>query len=185
MCLCRGVVLPGDWGFFVPYLVGGTSIAVLAIGSLNPSLLQGGIEAVAMIASPDTKDRVVRHEAAHFLTAYLLGVPITGYSIGVGEAHTDLCEAGLGRSIFKEGGAYRATHTYTLDSCLSHSQSHSLLCTFTDVAVAAAALSHCVIHTYIHTYIYTYIQASRFRISRDSVSLQWLEWQGRRFTTRK
>jgi hypothetical protein len=45
LCLCSVVAvaaqfLPGDWGFFVPYLVGGISIAVLAIGSTAPGLLQ-------------------------------------------------------------------------------------------------------------------------------------------------
>lgn len=35
-----GNVLPGDWGFFSSYLIGGISIAVLAIGSTAPGLLQ-------------------------------------------------------------------------------------------------------------------------------------------------
>ena len=35
-----GVALPGDWGFFSSYLIGGIALAVLAIGSVNPGLLQ-------------------------------------------------------------------------------------------------------------------------------------------------
>lgn len=36
--------LPGDWGFFSAYLVGGISLAVLAIGSINPGILQFAID---------------------------------------------------------------------------------------------------------------------------------------------
>ncbi|GMP62396.1 hypothetical protein CsSME_00024516 [Camellia sinensis var. sinensis] len=28
--------LPGDWGFFVPYLIGSISLVVLAVGSISP-----------------------------------------------------------------------------------------------------------------------------------------------------
>lgn len=38
---------------------------------------------------PDYKDRVLRHEAAHFLIGYLLGVPAVSYDLGIGrEVHT-------------------------------------------------------------------------------------------------
>uniref|UniRef100_A0A453DA92 Uncharacterized protein n=1 Tax=Aegilops tauschii subsp. strangulata TaxID=200361 RepID=A0A453DA92_AEGTS len=34
--------LPGDWGFFVPYLTGSISLVVLAIGSISPGSSAGG-----------------------------------------------------------------------------------------------------------------------------------------------
>ena len=54
-------------GFFVPYLVGGISIAVLAVGSTAPGLLQFAIDRFSLVF-PDYRERTTRHEAAHFLT---------------------------------------------------------------------------------------------------------------------
>lgn len=92
--------LPGDWGFFLSYLTGGVSLGVLAIGSVNPSILQFAIDWFSQIF-PDYKGRVVAHEAAHFLTAYLLGVPVSGYSLMVGKEHTDFAEAALQRRLIE------------------------------------------------------------------------------------
>ena len=36
--------------------------------------------------SPQHRERVVRHEAGHFLVAYFLGIPITGYTLSAWEA---------------------------------------------------------------------------------------------------
>lgn len=94
LALISGLVLPGDWGFFVPYLIGGISIAVLAVGSTAPGLLQFAINQFSQVY-PDYRERCVRHEAAHFLVGYLLGVPISGYSLDVGYVHTDFVEAKL------------------------------------------------------------------------------------------
>jgi hypothetical protein len=90
--------LPGDWGFFGMYLSGGISILVLAIGSTAPGLLQIPINAFSSLF-PDFRDRVLRHEAAHFLIAYLLGVPIVDYSLDISSAHTDLLEYRLQRKL--------------------------------------------------------------------------------------
>lgn len=86
--------LPGDWGFWGAYLTGGISIAVLAIGSTNPGILQFAIDSFSKIF-PDYKERVVKHEAAHILAAHVLGVPVAGYSLMLGKEHTDLAEAAL------------------------------------------------------------------------------------------
>lgn len=109
--------LPGDWGFFSSYLIGGISLVVLAIGSINPGILQFAIDrfrqAVAQgnscdgfshhvvphldapydapmlkccsVVFPDYKQRVVAHEAAHFLAGYLLRVPVANYSLMLGK----------------------------------------------------------------------------------------------------
>jgi hypothetical protein len=80
-------------GFFVPYLSGGVSIAVLAIGSTAPGLLQVGIDFFSRVF-PDYRERMLKHEAGHFLVAYLCGVPVTAYSLDLGKEHTDLLVRG-------------------------------------------------------------------------------------------
>ena len=93
-----GATLPGDWGFFSSYLVGSISFVVLGIGSVNPGILQFAIDSFSQLW-PDYKERVCRHEAAHFLTAHLLGVPVANYSLLLGKEHTDLAEAALQRRL--------------------------------------------------------------------------------------
>lgn len=91
--LC-GALLPGDWGFFSSYLVGGVSLVVLAIGSVNPGILQFSIDQFSQVF-PDYKERVLCHEAAHFLAGYLMAVPVASYSLTMGKEHTDFAEAKL------------------------------------------------------------------------------------------
>jgi hypothetical protein len=73
----------GDWGFFGSYLSGGLAIVVLAVGSVAPGLLTFATDKFSQIF-PDYRDRVLRHEAAHFLVGYLLGVPIVYYDLAIG-----------------------------------------------------------------------------------------------------
>ncbi|XP_020994543.1 uncharacterized protein LOC107480422 isoform X3 [Arachis duranensis] len=91
--------LPGDWGFFVPYLIGSISLVVLAIGSISPGLLQAAISSFSTFF-PDYQERIARHEAAHFLIAYLLGVPILGYSLDIGKEHVNLIDERLEKLIY-------------------------------------------------------------------------------------
>ncbi|CAM8930995.1 unnamed protein product [Rhodiola kirilowii] len=91
--------LPGDWGFFVPYLIGSISLVVLAVGSISPGLLQAAIGGFSSFF-PDYKDRVARHEAAHFIVAYLLGLPILGYSLDIGKENTNLIDQRLEKLIY-------------------------------------------------------------------------------------
>ncbi|KAF7834219.1 uncharacterized protein G2W53_009078 [Senna tora] len=91
--------LPGDWGFFVPYLVGSISLVVLAVGSISPGLLQAAISSFSSVF-PDYQERIARHEAAHFLTAYLLGLPILDYSLDIGKEHVNLIDERLQKLIY-------------------------------------------------------------------------------------
>lgn len=91
--------LPGDWGFFSSYLTGGVVLGVLAVGSTAPGLLQGIIDKFSQLW-PDYRERVVGHEAAHLLIGYLMGVPVTSYSVGIGQEHVEFAEAKLQARIF-------------------------------------------------------------------------------------
>eukprot|EP00879_Flechtneria_rotunda_P026717 GHRR01028538.1.p1 GENE.GHRR01028538.1~~GHRR01028538.1.p1 ORF type:complete len:220 (+),score=93.44 GHRR01028538.1:506-1165(+) len=113
MCLflcCAGVFgllavllgqLPGDWGFFSSYLAGSVILVVMGIGSTAPGLLQGIIDKFSQLW-PDYKQRVVAHEAAHLLLGYLMGVPVTSYSMSIGSEHVEFAEAKLQARIFQK-----------------------------------------------------------------------------------
>lgn len=95
--------LPGEWGFWLPYLTGGAVLVVMGLGSTAPGLLYAVTDNITgrmkgAGESPDS-DRALRHEAAHFLVSYVLGTPVMGYSLGIGEEHTDLAELNLGRKM--------------------------------------------------------------------------------------
>ncbi|KAI5074663.1 hypothetical protein GOP47_0010624 [Adiantum capillus-veneris] len=92
--------LPGDWGFFIPYLIGSISLVVLAIGSIAPGVLQAAIVSFSSVFE-DYQDRVLRHEAAHFLVAYVLGVPIVGYSLDTGKEHVNLVDEKIQKRIYE------------------------------------------------------------------------------------
>lgn len=50
---------------------------------------QGGtlmLDWLARITSAEHRDRIVKHEAGHFLVAHLLGIPISGYAINAWDA---------------------------------------------------------------------------------------------------
>jgi hypothetical protein len=100
LAVIAGAVLPGDWGFFTSYLVGGITLGVLAVGSTAPGLLQFAIDKFSQVF-PDYRERVVQHEAAHFLLGYLMGVPVTGYGLDIGQEHTEFAEAKIQKRLIE------------------------------------------------------------------------------------
>ena len=92
--------LPSDWGFFVPYLVGSLSLVVLAVGSVAPGLFQVAIDKFSSTQG-DYQERILRHEAAHFLTAYMVGIPIVGYSLDLGKEHVNLVDESVEKRIYE------------------------------------------------------------------------------------
>eukprot|EP00197_Chlamydomonas_leiostraca_P008890 CAMPEP_0202868502 /NCGR_PEP_ID=MMETSP1391-20130828/10913_1 /ASSEMBLY_ACC=CAM_ASM_000867 /TAXON_ID=1034604 /ORGANISM="Chlamydomonas leiostraca, Strain SAG 11-49" /LENGTH=335 /DNA_ID=CAMNT_0049548681 /DNA_START=69 /DNA_END=1076 /DNA_ORIENTATION=- len=95
-----GAVLPGDWGFFSSYLIGSISFVVLGIGSTQPGLLQFFIDKFSQVY-PDYRARVIRHEAAHLLAGYLVGCPITSYSVEVNRERVEFAEARLQKRLIE------------------------------------------------------------------------------------
>lgn len=94
-----GATLPGDWGFFSAYLIGGINLVVLAIGSTAPGLLTVFTDKFSLVF-PDYRERTLRHEAGHFLIAYLHGSPIASYSLELRRERVQLAAAVLQRKLY-------------------------------------------------------------------------------------
>jgi hypothetical protein len=67
-----------------------TTFALLGIATFDSFSLQGKGSTLLLdwIASfsPAHRERIVHHEAGHFLVAHLLGIPVTGYTLSAWEA---------------------------------------------------------------------------------------------------
>jgi hypothetical protein len=83
-------VLLGPLLNFSPTVPAIATFAILGIATLDSFSLQGkgGTLVLDWIAgfSPEHRDRIVHHEAGHFLVAHLLGIPITDYTLTAWEA---------------------------------------------------------------------------------------------------
>ena len=71
----------------IPALV---TVAFLGVATLDNFSLQGkgGTIVLDWLArfSPEYRERILHHEAGHFLVAQLLGIPVTGYTLSAWEA---------------------------------------------------------------------------------------------------
>lgn len=80
-----------------------TTIGVLSLATLDSFSFQGKGATLLLdwLAGARSKhrQRILRHEAGHFLVAYILGIPITGYTLTAWEAFKQ-GQAGLGGVIF-------------------------------------------------------------------------------------
>ncbi len=73
-----------------PFIPASLVFLLLVVGTLDSFALQGQgstvlIESLEGI-SPEKRDRILRHEAGHFLVAYLMEIPISGYALSAWEA---------------------------------------------------------------------------------------------------
>lgn len=85
--------LPPNIGATFCYLFALIPILFLGIGSTAPAVIASAIAVVRGSGSSDdgisTKDRVSRHEAAHFCCGYWCGLPVSRYSVEDGVARVE------------------------------------------------------------------------------------------------
>lgn len=64
------------------------TLSVLSLLTFDTFRFQGkgGTILLDLLSGKAHRDRVIRHEAGHFLVAYFLGIPITGYTLTAWEA---------------------------------------------------------------------------------------------------
>lgn len=65
---------------------------MLAIGGTKPGILKRVADYFGQASSDEYKERVLAHEAGHFLMAHLMGIPVQDYSVSLGHEHTDIVE---------------------------------------------------------------------------------------------
>lgn len=90
VALLSGSILLGPLLNIAPELPIAVAAVILGLAIVDTLGLQGRgmtlfLDSFARL-SPQHRQRVVHHEAGHFLTAYLLGLPITGYTLTAWEA---------------------------------------------------------------------------------------------------
>lgn len=82
------------------------TFTILGIATFDSFSLQGKGASIFLdwIASfsPEHRDRIIHHEAGHFLVAHLLGIPVTGYTLSAWEAWKE-GQPGQGGVTFNDG----------------------------------------------------------------------------------
>lgn len=71
-----------------PFIPAATTFGIMGLATVDSLSWEGkGITLfLDIFASKQQRERVIHHEAGHFLTAYFLGIPITGYTLTAWEA---------------------------------------------------------------------------------------------------
>ena len=96
-------VLLGPMLNISPTIPAVTTLGVLSLATLDSFRFQGKGATLLLDwlagARSEYRDRIVRHEAGHFLVAYFLGIPITGYTLTAWEAFKQK-QPGLGGVTF-------------------------------------------------------------------------------------
>ena len=87
------------------------------------------------LAPSEHRERVIRHEAGHFLTAYFLGIPITGYTLSAWEALKQ-GQPGLGGVMFDTSKLSEASKSGEMRLILER------FCTVWMAGIAAESLSY-------------------------------------------
>lgn len=66
-----------------PFVPAGITVFIMGITTVDTFSLKGrGVTIFLDLFTPEAeRKRIIRHEAGHFLAGYLLGIPITGYSL--------------------------------------------------------------------------------------------------------
>ena len=122
---------------FIPAVLG---ISVLGLATIDTFILNGlmGNLLVDGIAQrdPEYRQRILQHEAGHFLVAHLMGVTVTDYTLNAWDA-------------FKKGQSGRGGVTFDLDDILRQadagslsSQAIDMYCTIWMAGVAAEQIAY-------------------------------------------
>ncbi len=122
-----------------PFVPATVAFSMLGLATLDLFSWQGRAGTLlvdwAASFSAEYRDRIVRHEAGHFLAAHLLGIPVTGYSLSAWEA---LRQGQPGR-----GGVSFATEALETDPTVqANQQLLDRFCTVWMAGVAAEILSY-------------------------------------------
>lgn len=81
-----------------PFIPAGTTFAILGLATLD-SFSWGGKGLTLFLdlfTSSQQRQRIIHHEAGHFLAAYCLGIPVTGYTLTAWETFRKGDKAGIG-----------------------------------------------------------------------------------------
>lgn len=71
-----------------PFIPAGATFGIMGLATVDTLSWEGkGVTLLLdLFASREQRQRIIHHEAGHFLTAYFLGIPITGYTLTAWEA---------------------------------------------------------------------------------------------------
>ncbi|CAM9958448.1 unnamed protein product [Scytosiphon promiscuus] len=91
-----GAAIGGNVGASFTYFFALLPIVFLGIGSTAPGIITAVINNVRRKSQDDYEERRVRHEAAHFLSGYLCGLPIKSYKADGGTTQVEFYDSADG-----------------------------------------------------------------------------------------